>query len=177
MAEQEFSDEERESILNIIQTEYGLSEDHALELARRAMTELEGSIDFWGFTNLINENYTEDEKMRVVELLWRVVAENTKRDVFQRPVVASLGCKGDISVPLRLKVAQWTARPRISEVSGVRNHGAAEHQHFRVLLRTAPIVVPRDQVDGLGGMESPIVTRHRKAHNWTTVVDGIRSLV
>ena len=76
----EFSDEERESILSIIQTEYSLSEDHALELARRAMKELEGSIDLWGFTNLINENYTEDEKLRVVELLWRVIYADGKLD-------------------------------------------------------------------------------------------------
>jgi uncharacterized tellurite resistance protein B-like protein len=76
----EFSDEERERILEIIQAEYGLSEDHALELARRAMSELEGSIDLWGFTNLINDNYSEDEKQRVVELLWRVVYADGKLD-------------------------------------------------------------------------------------------------
>lgn len=76
----EFSDEERESILRIIRQEYGLSEDHAIELARRAMSQLEGSIDLWGFTNLINENYSEDEKQRVVELLWRVVYADGKLD-------------------------------------------------------------------------------------------------
>jgi uncharacterized tellurite resistance protein B-like protein len=53
----EFSDEERNSILTIIQTEY-----------------------LWGFTNLINDNYTEDEKLRVVELLWRVVYVDGKMD-------------------------------------------------------------------------------------------------
>lgn len=76
----EFSEEERNSILNIIQTEYGLSKEHALELARRAMSELKGSIDLWRFTNLINDNYTEDEKLRVVELLWRVVYADGKLD-------------------------------------------------------------------------------------------------
>ena len=76
----EFSEEERNSILNIIQTEYGLSKEHALELARRAMSELEGSIDLWGFTNLINDNYSEVEKLRVVELLWRVVYADGKLD-------------------------------------------------------------------------------------------------
>ena len=79
----EFSDEERERILRIIQYEYGLSEDHALELARRAMSQLEGSVDLWGFTNLINENYSEDEKQRVVELLWRVVYADGKLDTHE----------------------------------------------------------------------------------------------
>lgn len=69
----EFSEDERDRILSIIRSEYGLSEEHALELTQRAMAELEGSVDLWRFTNLINENYTDDEKLRVVELLWRVV--------------------------------------------------------------------------------------------------------
>jgi uncharacterized tellurite resistance protein B-like protein len=76
--DEEFTDEERDSILKIIQSEYGLSEERALELARRAMRELEESIDLWGFTTLINDNYTLDEKLRVVELLWRVVYADGK---------------------------------------------------------------------------------------------------
>lgn len=76
----EFSEEERDSILSIIRSEYDLSEEHALELARRAMAELKGSVDLWKFTNLINENYTDEEKLRVVELLWRVVYADGKLD-------------------------------------------------------------------------------------------------
>jgi len=69
----EFSEEERQTILSILQEEYGVSETTALELAATAVEELKGSIDVWQFTNQINENYTEDEKIRVVELLWRLV--------------------------------------------------------------------------------------------------------
>ena len=76
----EFSEEERDSILGLIQSEYNLSEENALELARRAMSELEGSIDLWRFTNLINANFTDAEKLRVVELLWRVVYADGKLD-------------------------------------------------------------------------------------------------
>lgn len=76
----EFSEEERRSVLAILQNEYGLSGEHALELAQRAMSELESSVDTWQFTNLINENYSESEKMRVVELLWQVVYADGKLD-------------------------------------------------------------------------------------------------
>jgi uncharacterized tellurite resistance protein B-like protein len=78
--DEQFSDAERESILSILKSEYKLSDDDALELARTAMSELQGSIDMWQFTNLINDNYTEDEKVRVVELLWRVVYADGKLD-------------------------------------------------------------------------------------------------
>lgn len=86
----EFSNDERDRILDIIQSEYALSQEHALELARRAMSELEGSIDLWRFTTLINDNYTEDEKLRVVELLWRVVYADGKLDKHEDYLVHKL---------------------------------------------------------------------------------------
>lgn len=69
----EFSDEERRRILTIMQDVYGLSHEDAVDIARRAADELRDSVDLWKFTNLINERYTDAEKERVVELLWRVV--------------------------------------------------------------------------------------------------------
>jgi uncharacterized tellurite resistance protein B-like protein len=87
----EFSEEERDSILGLIQSEYNLSKENALELAKRAMSELEGSIDLWQFTNLINENYTDAEKLRVVELLWRVVYADGKLDKHEDYLIHKLG--------------------------------------------------------------------------------------
>ena len=52
----EFSDEERQSIIQILQQEFELSEAHAEELASEAAQELKGSIDLWSFTNLINDS-------------------------------------------------------------------------------------------------------------------------
>lgn len=69
----EFSEEERRRILTIMQETYGLSATDATEIARRAASELRDSVDLWKFTNLINERYTEEEKEKVVELLWSVV--------------------------------------------------------------------------------------------------------
>jgi len=69
----EFSEEERQHILAILQDEFGLSEYDALALAQEAAADLEGSIDLWRFTNMINDNYSEEEKVRVVELLWQIV--------------------------------------------------------------------------------------------------------
>jgi uncharacterized tellurite resistance protein B-like protein len=76
----EFSETERASILELIRTEYGLSEQQSEEVARRAAAELEGSIDLWQFTNILNENYSEAERIRVVELLWKVVYADGKLD-------------------------------------------------------------------------------------------------
>ena len=76
----EFSDEERESILSICQHEYNLDRDEVLELKRASREELDKSLDVWQFTNAINQHYSNDEKSRVVELLWELVYADGKMD-------------------------------------------------------------------------------------------------
>jgi len=99
----EFSEEERDNILDVLKTEYDLSEEHALELAQRAVDELKGSIDLWQFTNLINENYTDAEKMRVVELMWQIVYADGKLDKHEDYLVHKM------AQLLRLKHKQLSA--------------------------------------------------------------------
>lgn len=99
----EFSEEERDRILSLIKSEYGLTDQQALELAKRSMEELEGSIDLWKFTNLINERYGEQEKIRVVEMLWRVVYADGKLDKHEDYLIHKLGSL------LRLKHKQLIA--------------------------------------------------------------------
>lgn len=76
----EFSEKERQSILGILKQEYDLSDEVAVELTEAADKERQDSIDLWQFTNQINENYSEDEKIRVVEFLWKLVYADGKLD-------------------------------------------------------------------------------------------------
>lgn len=87
----EFSEEERQQILAMLQTEYGLSEQHAIELAENANRELKGSVDVWQFTNQINENYSDEEKLRVVELLWKLVYADGRMDEHEDYLMHKLG--------------------------------------------------------------------------------------
>ncbi len=86
----EFSKSERESIISILKEEYDLSEEYALELSETANKELKGSIDLWRFTNLINENYSEEERIRVVELLWKLMYADGKVDQHEDYLVRKL---------------------------------------------------------------------------------------
>ena len=76
----EFSEKERQRILGILKQEYDLSDEVAAELTEAADKRRQDSIDLWKFTNLINENYSEDEKIRVVEFLWKLVYADGKLD-------------------------------------------------------------------------------------------------
>ena len=68
-----FSDLEKESIVELLRNNYQLSAEHAAALMQAAKDELEKSIDLWQFAKLINENYSTEEKIKVIETVWQVV--------------------------------------------------------------------------------------------------------
>ena len=76
----EFSEEEQQHIVATLEKKYGLSDENAKELMDSAHKELEGSIDLWRFSNLINQNYSHDEKNSIMEMVWQVVYADGKLD-------------------------------------------------------------------------------------------------
>jgi len=92
----EFEDVEREQIFSILGNEYGLTDEEAAEFAATAEDELKQSLDLWKFTNLINENYSREEKLRVVELVWQVIYADGKLDQYEDYLVHKLATLLDI---------------------------------------------------------------------------------
>ena len=78
--DEEFSVDERDMILTILKDEYHLSDEHATALTDEAEKQRKKSVDLWHFTNLINQNFSREEKIRVVELLWKIVYVDGKLD-------------------------------------------------------------------------------------------------
>ena len=76
----EFSEKEQEGLISILKTCYHLSDGDIEELIQASNQELEGSIDLWRFTSLINRNYTIDEKLRIIETLWEIAYADGKLD-------------------------------------------------------------------------------------------------
>lgn len=85
-----FTREEMEKIIAILKEKYGLSSEYADELVAVAEEELEGSIDYWQFARLINANYSTDEKIDIIETLWRIVYVDGKLDKFENHLIHKL---------------------------------------------------------------------------------------
>lgn len=69
----EFSEEELGRIVAVLKKEFNLQEEMAHELIGLSRQELGDSVDLWQFTSLINENFSPSEKIRLMELVWKVV--------------------------------------------------------------------------------------------------------
>ena len=79
----EFSESERKSILAILKKDYQLSDEYAEELIKVSKEELQGSVDLWRFTNLINRNYPTEEKIRIIEMVWQIAFMDGKLDKYE----------------------------------------------------------------------------------------------
>ena len=85
-----FTEEELETVLSILKNKYDLLEEHADALIAEAEAALEKSLDLWQFAKLINENYTNEEKIEIVETLWRIVYVDGKMDQYEHYLMNKL---------------------------------------------------------------------------------------
>lgn len=86
----EFSKRERENIISIMKKYYDLSDEYVVALLEASHEEVKGSIDLWQFTNLINQNYSMEEKLRIIEAIWRVAYTDGKLDKHEDYLVHKL---------------------------------------------------------------------------------------
>lgn len=89
-SDDEFSDEERDTVISILKDSFRLSEEEVSELLAVSTEEREGSVDMWHFANIINENYTEEEKFSVMDNIWRVIYADGKLDKYEDHIVHKL---------------------------------------------------------------------------------------
>ena len=89
-ADGEFSEIERENIINLLKKDFDLSDEDAQEIIEATNKELKERIDLWHFTNLINVNYSMQEKIRVIETVWRVIYADGKLDAHEDYLVHKL---------------------------------------------------------------------------------------
>lgn len=85
-----FTAAEMSKIIYILKDKYGLSADDADELISVAEQELDGSIDYWQFARLINDNYSTEEKMDIIEMLWRIVFVDGQMDKYENHLMHKL---------------------------------------------------------------------------------------
>ena len=88
--DEKFSDEEMDTIMAILKEKYGLSQEYADALIVEAEKELDESVDLWQFARLINENYTNEEKIEIIETLWRIVYVDGKMDAHEHYLMGKL---------------------------------------------------------------------------------------
>ena len=79
----EFSESEKAHVVSALQKDHGLSDADARALIEASELELKGSIDLWQFTNRINENYSREEKLQIIETVWEIAYRDKELDKYE----------------------------------------------------------------------------------------------
>jgi len=110
----EFSGSERDHVISLLKRQYDLPDEHIPELMEASKKELKGSIDLWQFTNLINQNYSREEKIQIIEMVWGIVYADGRLDQHEDYLVHKLAkllrlTQKDL-IDAKLKVSRRTKR-------------------------------------------------------------------
>lgn len=76
----QFADEEKAKLNQILKQQYGISEGEIKELTALAEEELQDAVDYYQFTSLINQNFGRQEKVAMIEQLWKIAYSDGKVD-------------------------------------------------------------------------------------------------
>jgi len=63
---------ETETVISLLTEHFGLEADEATELAEAGRREVSESNELYGFTRIIKDSFDHDERIKMIEMLWRV---------------------------------------------------------------------------------------------------------
>ena len=89
-SDDEISGEERTIITDAVKNKFGLSEAETAELIEAAEVERGKSVDLWHFTNLINEHYSLQNKISLIEALWEIIYADKVLDQYEDQLIHKL---------------------------------------------------------------------------------------
>lgn len=72
-SDDEFSSLEQATLSALLQKEFDISPEAVEALVQEAHAQRAQSIDLYEFTSQINEFYSREEKIRIVELTWKII--------------------------------------------------------------------------------------------------------
>ncbi|MCF6323428.1 MAG: TerB family tellurite resistance protein [Gammaproteobacteria bacterium] len=79
-ADDEVTDEERQAVDGVLQELFAISEEEAKTLAKLAAAEVDNAACLFDFTKMVDQSFTQPQKQRVVEMLWRVAFSDAHKD-------------------------------------------------------------------------------------------------
>jgi uncharacterized tellurite resistance protein B-like protein len=81
---------ERAAVQRAIREKFGLSEAETSALIALAEEEMRNATDYYQFTSLINQRFSQAQKERVLELMWRVAYADSVIDAHEQHLMRKI---------------------------------------------------------------------------------------
>jgi uncharacterized tellurite resistance protein B-like protein len=86
-----FSVEEREQVISSLQDQFGLEVEYVNDLIELSSTQLSDSISLYEFSSIINEHFSNDDKLELLKNLWRLIYTDKKLDRYEDRLIKIIG--------------------------------------------------------------------------------------
>jgi uncharacterized tellurite resistance protein B-like protein len=89
-AEPTMADSERDAVLRALRVKFALAEDELQRLLELAHDTARTAYDYQRFTGQMNEHFTQEQKVRVVEAMWQVAYADAHLDAHENHVISKV---------------------------------------------------------------------------------------
>jgi uncharacterized tellurite resistance protein B-like protein len=86
-SDHDFSDSERQAVLESVQRKFGMSAVEAQEVLTLAEAESHDAHDIYQFTSRIDATFTLEEKLRLIEELWRAAYSDSALHEYEEHLI------------------------------------------------------------------------------------------
>jgi len=90
-ADGDFSEEERKRIIDTMQKNFNLTNECVKELLELSEEEANESISVFEFTSVINDHFEKNEKLQLLNNLWRIVYTDGKLNQYEDRLIKIIG--------------------------------------------------------------------------------------
>lgn len=90
-ADGDFSDDERKRIIELMKKGFNLDYECVSELLTLSEQKVKDSISVYEFTSVINESFSQAEKLELLKNLWRIIYEDGKLDSHEDRLIKIIG--------------------------------------------------------------------------------------
>jgi uncharacterized tellurite resistance protein B-like protein len=90
-ADGDFSIDERERIIDLMKNDFELDDECVNELLELSEQKVKDSISVYEFSSVINDTFSQPEKIELLKNLWRIVYEDGKLDSHEDRLIKIIG--------------------------------------------------------------------------------------
>jgi uncharacterized tellurite resistance protein B-like protein len=83
-----FDDQERKSIISLMEQHFNLNDEESLTLISEAEKIIENASDLYAFTRVIKDRYEPEQRIEMVEMLWEVAFADRTVDHYESNLIS-----------------------------------------------------------------------------------------
>ena len=85
------TEDERAAVLRAVREKFEIPADEASALIELAEAEMKQANDYFQFTSLVNRHFTQEQKLSIVELMWRVAYADAELSAHENHLMRKIG--------------------------------------------------------------------------------------